>query len=84
MPSSHPVRSAQQLGAELRRRRLALGLTQAELGARVNARQATVSTLESGTSDIRLSTLMDVLAALDLQLTLQPRAAGTPKMDELF
>lgn len=69
-----PARTLTQLGAVLRRRRKALKLSQAELGARTNLRQATISTLEAGETDTRLGTVLDVLAALDLEILVQPRA----------
>ena len=66
------TRTPTQLGATLRRYRKKGGLTQVDLGNRVNKRQATVSTLEavgSGTLD----TLFAVLSALDLELVVRPR-----------
>ena len=70
------ARTSTQLGAALRRRRKHLGLSQAELGQRINLRQATVSALESGEVDTKLTTLLDALAALNLELVVRPRASG--------
>lgn len=85
MPAHHIVRTPSQLGAALRRRRRDLRLSQGAVGARIGARQATVSNAESGASDTRLSTLMDLLAALNLELVVRPRdAADRPSLDELF
>jgi HTH-type transcriptional regulator/antitoxin HipB len=79
------ARTATQLGAALRNRRRELGLSQGVVGARINARQATVSTVESGSADSRLSTLMDMLAALNLELVVRPRdAASRPALEDLF
>ncbi len=71
------ARTSTQLGAALRRRRKHLGLSQAELGQRINLRQATVSALESGEVDTKLTTLLDALAALNLELVIRPRSSGS-------
>lgn len=71
------ARTSTQLGAALRRRRKHLGLSQAELGQRINLRQATVSALESGEVDTKLTTLLDALAALNLELVVRPRSSGS-------
>lgn len=77
MTLSTTARTATQLGAALRLRRRQLRLTQGDVGARTNVRQATLSLLENGATDARLSTLMDVLAALDLELVVRPREKGS-------
>lgn len=71
------ARTSTQLGAALRRRRKHLGLSQAELGQRIHLRQATVSALESGEVDTKLTTLLDALAALNLELVVRPRSSGS-------
>ena len=71
------ARTSTQLGAALRRRRKHLGLSQAELGQRINLRQATVSALESGEVNTKLTTLLDALAALNLELVVRPRSSGS-------
>jgi HTH-type transcriptional regulator / antitoxin HipB len=78
------ARSPQQLGAALRRRRRALRLTQADLAARAALRQATVSSAEAGQAAMQLHTLMDLLAALDLELVLRPRTKGAAAVSDLF
>jgi len=70
------ARTSLQLGAALRRRRKHLGLSQAELGQRINLRQATISALEGGEVDTKLTTLLDALAALNLELVVRPRSSG--------
>lgn len=72
------ARTPSQIGAALQRRRRSLGLTQAQLAERVRARQGTVSRLEAGRGDAKLSTLLDMLAALDLELVIQPRQVSEP------
>ena len=70
------ARDVRQAGAALRRLRRKRGLTQTELGARMNVRQATISKLEAGEPATQLRILMDALAALDLELVIRPRSSG--------
>jgi transcriptional regulator with XRE-family HTH domain len=56
----------------LKQRRLDLGLTQADLAARAGIEQSQVSKIERSL-DVRLSTFMRLLTALDLDLLLLPR-----------
>lgn len=66
------TRSAQQLGAALRQRRRALGLTQSDIASRTKIRQATVSSAEAG-EPMQLDTLLNLLAALDVEILLRER-----------
>lgn len=68
------TRTAKQIGAAVRRRRRALGLRQGDLGDKTNLRQATISALENGEPGTRLRTLIDVMAALDLELVIRDRS----------
>lgn len=70
------ARTAKQLGQALRRQRRALGMTQAELGAKTQRRQATISDLENGAGGTQIATLVDVLAALQLELLVRTRGKG--------
>jgi HTH-type transcriptional regulator / antitoxin HipB len=80
-----PARSATQIGAILHRERRARGLTQAQLGVKTGLRQATVSKLEKGEPATRLSTLFDVLAALNLELTVSSRSKRVKQnIEDLF
>ena len=72
------ARSPQQLGAILRRYRKKSSLTQTDVAAKTQLRQATISALESGEAGTQLKTLTDVLAALDLELVVQPRRKSLP------
>lgn len=79
------ARTPKQIGAVLRRHRRQSKLTQAELGARMSVRQATVSKLEAGEPATQLRTLMDALAALGLELVIRPRnKTASPDIEELF
>ncbi len=81
---SQIARTPKQLGAALRRRRRALGLSQVELGSRTKLRQATISALENGEPGTALRTLVDVMAALGLELVVQERSRATSNIADLF
>lgn len=68
------VRTPAALGAALRRQRKRLRLSQGQLGERINLRQATISALEAGGADAKLSTLMATMAALGLEIVVRPRS----------
>ena len=73
------ARTPQQLAEILSRRR------QVALGARNHLRQATISALENFRTDLRLGTLLDLTAALDLELVLRPRTKGSAsEIEEIF
>jgi HTH-type transcriptional regulator / antitoxin HipB len=71
------ARTPHQLGVLLRRERRARALTQAQLGEKVRLRQATISRLEKGEPATRLSTVLDVLTALGLQIEISERRGNT-------
>jgi HTH-type transcriptional regulator / antitoxin HipB len=77
------ARNASQIGNALRRRRRFLKLTQNQVGDRSGLRQGTISLLETGDSDARLSTLTSMLAALNLELIVRDRTPG-PKIEDIF
>jgi len=56
------------LAADLTATRVALGLSQTEVAARMGTSQSAVARLESGEADVRLSTLERYAAALDRRL----------------
>lgn len=71
------VRSPRMAGDLVRKARRARGWTQAELGARMNVRQATVSKLEAGEPATRMEVLFDALSALGLELVVSERGGKT-------
>lgn len=73
------VRSPKQIGSVLRRYRRAQNLTQAEMARRAGVRQATVSQVETGLETVKLTTVIELLRALDLEMILQPRTKGSNK-----
>lgn len=67
------ARTPAQLGNTIRRNRKRLGLSQSELGERAGLRQETISLIEAGNPAARLSTILTILAALDLELRITQR-----------
>ena len=79
------ARNATQIGAAIRRARRQARLTQAALSAKTGLRKATISELERGEGDVRLSTLLDVFAALELELTIDERGrASAGRLEDIF
>ena len=60
---------------ELKQAREAKGLSQRALSQRTHVPQSHISKIESGGTDIRLSSLIELARALDLELKLVPRKA---------
>jgi len=78
-------RNPKQIGEAVRRIRRKGKISQRQLGDKVGVRQATISSLESGEPGTQLRTLMDVLAALGLELVIRQRGAGSAEdIEELF
>lgn len=79
------ARTAKQIGAIICRVRRNAKLTQSELGKRIGLRQATVSKLEAGGPATRLSTLLDVLTALGLEIIIDERGkVSRQDLEDLF
>jgi HTH-type transcriptional regulator/antitoxin HipB len=69
------VRNQQQLGALIRTARKKHGWLQADLARRSSTTQKVISGLETGAYSSRLETVLKVLAALELDLTVIDRKA---------
>lgn len=75
------AQTPQALGRALRDKRRQLGLTQAQLAELTGVGQPSLSSVERGVSNVSLTTLLRLLAALRLELVLQdrePRARRGP------
>jgi HTH-type transcriptional regulator / antitoxin HipB len=82
---SELVRSPKQLGVALRRSRRAQAMTQAGLASRAGVRQGTISHVENGLETVKLSTVMDILRALDLEIVVRQRTKGSHSdIEDLF
>ena len=79
------ARTTKQVAAAVRRIRRQHGMTQSQLGKKINLRQATISKLEAGEEATLLQTLLDTLAALNLELVIRPRTKASPgDIERLF
>jgi HTH-type transcriptional regulator/antitoxin HipB len=78
------VRTSKQLGAAIRRHRRSAGLSQAQLGAKTNLRQATISALERGEPGTELRTVIDVMTALGIEMVVRDRSQSPGKIEDLF
>ena len=67
------ISSPENLGQALRAERKRKGMTQKVVGHSVGMEQHTISKIEKGNPGTELNTLFRLLAALDLELNIQPR-----------
>jgi len=67
------IRNNNDLGEAIRRARKKLDLRQVDVAQKASVRQALVSDLENGTTTAKLNTVIRVLAALDMDLSIIPR-----------
>lgn len=75
----HKIVSVQTLGQVLQSERKQKGMTQREVAHCVGLRQPTVSSIEQGNQGTELGTLFRLLAALDLEMVIQPRGTKHPE-----
>lgn len=81
----HLARLPKHIGVFLAWTRKERGMTQADLAAKVGLRQEAISRIECGNGATRLSTMLDIIAALDLDLIIGPRRKGSPQdMEDFF
>jgi len=76
------VRLPSQLGIALRSRRKELGLSQSEAAARGGLQQKTVSSLENDPQRCTIHSLYRLMAALEVELVLQPREGAVETCGE--
>jgi DNA-binding XRE family transcriptional regulator len=65
----------EEIAASIREARIAKALTQKELGQRVGLPQSHISKIEKGAVDLKLSSLVELARALELEFMLVPRKA---------
>lgn len=63
----------EQILENLREARVRMGLSQRELSARSGVPQSHISKIESGSVDLRLSSLIELARVLDLELFVAPK-----------
>jgi HTH-type transcriptional regulator/antitoxin HipB len=78
------ARTPKQLGAIIRRARKAAGMSQAMLGEKAGIWQETVSRIESGQGGTRIDTILDILAALKLEIEVGPRSNVAGSIEAIF
>lgn len=79
------ARTPAQIGNLVRRTRKRQQLSQAKLGEKAGLRQETISLIETGNPATKLETILAVLAALDLEFRIAPRAkGGSAEIEEIF
>ena len=66
--------SPSDLGVTLKELRKQKGMTQTALGKRVGLDQKRISLMENGNPNIRVASLFRLLSALDVGMTLEPKA----------
>ncbi|WKL59030.1 hypothetical protein Q1W73_03170 [Asticcacaulis sp. ZE23SCel15] len=59
-------------------------MTQADLAGTTGLRQATISEVETGQEGTKLATLLCVLAALDLEITISSRTRDSHDIEDIF
>lgn len=67
------IRNNNDLGEAIRRARKTKNLRQVDVAQKASVRQALVSDLENGATTAKLDTVIRVLAALDMDLSIIPR-----------
>jgi HTH-type transcriptional regulator/antitoxin HipB len=67
------IRNNKELGAALRQARTEKDLRQIDVAKIAGVRQALVSDLENGVTTAKIDTVLKVLAALDMDLSVVPR-----------
>ena len=67
------IRSNSDLGAAIRLARKSKNLRQVDVAKKASVRQALVSDIENGATTAKLDSVIRVLAALDLDLSIVPR-----------
>lgn len=79
------VRSPQQLGGVIQQFRKARDWSQTDLAQRAGLRQEMVSKIEAGQPGSRVASIFDLLAALDLEVTLAPRTkSSSADIEDIF
>ncbi len=75
------IRTPQQLGPVLQGYRKGRPLTQAEVGQKAGLPQSEISRLELDASGASLSRVFKLLAALELELVVRPRAKNAARSE---
>jgi len=81
----HLVRTPKNIGHAIRQARKEKNLTQKDLASMSGVWQETISKIETGSSGTKLETIFDLMAALDLEITVSERSKGTSDgLEDIF
>lgn len=81
----HLARLPKDVGHAIREERKAKKLTQRQLASLSGVWQETISKIETGTANTKLETLFDLLAALDLEITICKRSKiSAAELEDIF
>lgn len=80
----YQIRSTGAFGVAIRDLRKSKRLTQLELAKRANVSKKWISDVELGRSSLRFTTVLKLLDALDVDVTLQPRDKPSLDLDDLL
>lgn len=79
------ARSPKQVGHIIQQFRKLKGMSQADLAGLAGLRQEQISRIEGGAIESKISTIFDLLAALDLELTINPRTSkSSVRIEDIF
>ncbi|MFT4596531.1 MAG: HTH-type transcriptional regulator/antitoxin HipB [Paracrocinitomix sp.] len=78
------VRDTQELATAIRHLRRSKQITQMDLAQRAGVSRKWISDVESNKSGLRFTTILVLLDALDVDLTLQPRDKPSLDLDDLL
>lgn len=81
----HLVRTPKSIGQAIREARKAKNLTQTDLASLSGVWQETISKIENGSGGTKLETIFELIAALDLELTVTERSKGaSDRLEDIF
>ncbi|WP_119310114.1 helix-turn-helix domain-containing protein [Cohaesibacter haloalkalitolerans] len=79
------ARTPKELGHAIRQARKTQSLTQKDLAIKSGVWQETISKIERGVVATKIETVFDLLAALDMELQIQPRTkVDEADLEEIF
>jgi len=78
------VRNTRDFASAIRSLRRSKQMTQIALAEKAGVSNKWISDVESGRSSLRFTTVLRLLDALDVDLTLQPRAKPSLDLDDLL
>ena len=79
------ARSPSQVGNLIQKFRKLKGMSQTELAERSGMRQELISKIENGQNGAKISSICDLLATLDLEMTIGPRTkSSSADIEDIF